>query len=84
MKTRRDPVTSGGLRVAQTQKLSSTMERNLRLARKREELGTAWTNLSTTQALGLERRGLVTGRMNMRHGRDVVLTPEGRRVAREL
>lgn len=60
------------------------MERNLRLAYAREEQGTTWTNLSTTQALSLERRGLATGRMNMRRGRDVTLTLAGRRIAREL
>lgn len=84
MKQRRDPVTSTGLRIAQTQKLSSTMERNLRRVYGAEQAGLARFNLSTTEALSLERRGLVTGRMNYNRGRDVQLTTAGRWKARDL
>lgn len=69
-------------------KLSLTMERNLRRLRDAEKRNTQ-AHLPTSQAMALERRGLVTTREAQRAsyiygGMPCDLTTKGRRIAREL
>lgn len=83
MKQRRDPITSTGLRVAQTEKLSPAMIRGLRYIYASEERGDR-PRLPTRTALALQRRSLVDAHFNRRQGYDCYLTPRGREVARKL
>jgi hypothetical protein len=64
-------------------KLSTTQERNLRNLYAQERSGNG-LRLSITEARALERRGLITARIDGWSGMRCLLTSVGRRIAREL
>lgn len=73
-----------GPRVSDEQKLTVVMQRNLARLLDAEQRGVASLNMSTVQALGLDRRGLIVARMNFHRGMDCSLTAAGRAKAQAL